>query len=519
MKVLENCPVFFTKMRMGLYMKTRGTHLLTVIWARVYQMNYLPIYQGELSDDDGGKGFQNQNLTSFVGMLQKRSPTTRLMTDEKIRYMEDQVIAARAYLHFAQPSSHSHLVRELKLRIKEIERVLSHASKDSDLHRSALQKMKAMENTLYKANKAYPDCSATASKLRAMTYSMEEQLRAQKKQASYLIQLATRTFPKALHCLSMRLTTEYFAMLPEKRQLPNRLKVQKSYLYHYAIFSDNILACAVVVNSTISSSVEPEKIVFHVVTDSLNFPAMMMWFMMNPPGAAVIDIHSMDEFEWLPPNYGSIFKKQGVLDPRYNSPLNHLRFHLPEIFPSVNKILLLDHDVVVKKDLGRLWSVDMKGNVIGVVQTCRREVSAHRLELLVNFSDPAIARGFNPKACTWAFGMNIFDLHAWRKKGLMKVYQKWFQVGLGKRLWKAGSLPLGQLVFYNHTFILDPKWHMVGLGQDSTLRKVDIETAAVIHYSGQMKPWLEIGILKYRGYWSKFLDYDIPHLQQCNVHP
>lgn len=111
-----------------------------------------------------------------------------------------------------------------------------------------------MEVTLSKAEKSYPDCSAVSSKLRAMTYNTEEQLRAQQKQASYFIQLAGRTFPKGLHCLSMRLTTDYFTMKPEERELLNRHNVQKPNLYHYAVFSDNILACAVVVNSTISKS-------------------------------------------------------------------------------------------------------------------------------------------------------------------------------------------------------------------------------------------------------------------------
>lgn len=119
---------------------------------------------------------------------------------------------------------------------------------------SALQKMNAMEVSLSKASKAYPDCSAMASKLRAMTYNTEEQLRAQKGQVSYLTQLAARTFPKGLHCLSMKLTSEYFSLQFEEREFPRRQNVQNLNLNHYAIFSDNILACAVVVNSTVSTS-------------------------------------------------------------------------------------------------------------------------------------------------------------------------------------------------------------------------------------------------------------------------
>ena len=111
-----------------------------------------------------------------------------------------------------------------------------------------------MESTLSKASSVYPDCSSMAAKLRAMAHTAEEQVRSQKKQATFLVHLAARTTPKGLHCLAMRLTSEYFALEPEKRQLPNQQKLVNLHdpnLYHYVVFSDNILACAVVVSSTV----------------------------------------------------------------------------------------------------------------------------------------------------------------------------------------------------------------------------------------------------------------------------
>lgn len=45
--------------------------------------------------------------------------------------MQDQLIMAKAYLQFASLHGSAHLVRELKLRIKEIERVISHFSSSS----------------------------------------------------------------------------------------------------------------------------------------------------------------------------------------------------------------------------------------------------------------------------------------------------------------------------------------------------------------------------------------------------
>lgn len=119
---------------------------------------------------------------------------------------------------------------------------------------SSLQKMKAMEATLSKASRMYPDCAAMIKKLRAMTYSAEEQVQSQRKQEAFLRGLGARTIPKGFHCLTMRLTAEYFALNPVDRELPNKHKLDDPHLYHFAVFSDNVLACAVVVNSTVSTA-------------------------------------------------------------------------------------------------------------------------------------------------------------------------------------------------------------------------------------------------------------------------
>lgn len=55
--------------------------------------------------------------------------------DEKLKEMKDQVLRAKAYLSFAPANSNVHLVKELKLRIKELERAIGEATKDSDLSR------------------------------------------------------------------------------------------------------------------------------------------------------------------------------------------------------------------------------------------------------------------------------------------------------------------------------------------------------------------------------------------------
>lgn len=490
---------------------------------------HLPERNGT-SDEAKEDYHRSQEVKSLSGVKDRSTPmriqryqsvqvSSRRVHDEKVKQMKDQVIRAKAYLTFAPPSSNSHFIKELKLRIKESERAIGDSTKDSDLSKRALQKMKAMDATLLKASQLYPDCSAMVKKLRAMTHNAEEQVLIQKNQTKFLVQLAGRTTPKGLHCLSMRLTAEYFSLQSDERELPNQHKVHDPNLFHFAVFSDNILASAVVVNSTVSVAREPEKVVIHVVTDSLNLPAMSMWFVLNPPGKATVQVQNVDNFEWLSTRYGAVLQKQDSLDSRYASALNHLRFYLPDIFPFLKKIVLLDHDVVVQRDLTGLWSLNMKGKVNAAVETCQEgEPSFRRMDMYIDFTDPLVAQRFDANACTWAFGMNVFDLQVWRKRNLTGAYHKYQHLGNKRPVFKAGSLPIGWMTFYKHTIALEKKWHILGLGYDSGVRLSDIEQGAVIHFDGIMKPWLDIGLDKYKKYWKRHVLYDHPYLQQCNIH-
>jgi len=169
-----------------------------------------------------------------------------------------------------------------------------------------------------------------------------------------------------------------------------------------------------------------------------------MWFLSNPPGKATIEVQHIGEFTWLNDNYSPVLKQlgsQSMIDyyfgmnransdsnlkyrnPKYLSILNHLRFYLPEIYPKLDKMVFLDDDIVVKKDLTGLWSINMKGKINGAVETCGENF--HRYDRYLNFSNPIIAKSFDPHACGWAFGMNVFDLAEWRRQNITQVYHLW----------------------------------------------------------------------------------------------
>ncbi|KAL6990588.1 polygalacturonate 4-alpha-galacturonosyltransferase [Sarracenia purpurea var. burkii] len=469
--------------------------------------------------------------------IEKQNEQT-VMLDSRVRHLKDQLIRAKVFLSLAVTRNNPHFIRELRLRIKEVQRAVGDATKDTELPRNSYEKMRAMEQTLAKGKQIQDDCTAVVKKVRAMLHSTEEQFRVHKKQALFLTHLTAKTLSKGLHCLPLRLSTEYFSLNSSERNFPNQERVENPKLYHYALFTDNVLAAAVVVNSTISHAKDPLNHVFHIVTDRLNYAAMRMWFLANPPGKAAIQVQNIEEFTWLNSSHCPVLKQlssPSIIDyyfktrhadsysnlkfrnPKYLSIMNHLRFYLPEIFPKLSKVLFLDDDIVVQKDLTGLWSVDLKGKVNGAVETCGE--SFHRFDRYLNFSNPLISNKFDPHACGWAFGMNIFDLEEWKRQNITEVYHYWQNLNNDRQLWKLGTLPPGLITFWNRTYSVDRSWHVLGLGYNPNVNQKEIDQAAVLHYNGNLKPWLEIGIPRYRRYWAKFVDYDHVYLRECNINP
>lgn len=122
------------------------------------------------------------------------------------------------------------------------------------------EKMKLMGELILQARDKDYDKGIMVKKLRAMVQAAEDNARALKKQGTFLSQLAAKTVPKGLHCFSMRLTVEYHKLPLERREFPNQDRLGDPDLFHYALFSDNILAAAVVVNSTIThAEVRPTR--------------------------------------------------------------------------------------------------------------------------------------------------------------------------------------------------------------------------------------------------------------------
>ncbi|KAK4735478.1 hypothetical protein R3W88_009739 [Solanum pinnatisectum] len=464
-----------------------------------------------------------------------------LSVNSYARQIAEQTTLAKAYIIIAKEHNNLHLAWELSTKIRSCQLLLSKAAmRDEPISLDEAEpNIRSLSSLILKAQDAHYDIATTMMTMKSHIQALEERANAASVQSMMFGQLTAESLPKNLHCLEMKLMADWLTkkslqdFADERRNSP---RLVDNNLYHFCIFSDNLLAVSVVINSTVANADHPKQLVFHIVTDSIHYGVMLAWFLNNDFKGSTVEVQNIDNFSWLNSSYSPAVKQLMSTDsrkyyfdgsqdtgvePKFRNPkyiylLNHLRFYIPEIYPQLEKIVFLDDDVVVQKDLTPLFSLDLHGNVNGAVETCLE--AFHRYYKYLNFSNPLISSKFDPQACGWAFGMNVFDLIAWRKASVTARYHYWIEQNADRTIWKLGTLPPGLLAFYGMTEPLDRRWHVLGLGYDVNVDNRLIESAAVIHFNGNMKPWLKLRINRYRPLWERYVNQTHPHLQDCVTH-
>ncbi|KAF5183192.1 Hexosyltransferase, partial [Thalictrum thalictroides] len=449
------------------------------------------------------------------------------MKDSMVKQMKDRLFVARAFLPIiTKLPAQQKLAREMKQNIQEFEKIFSDATTDADLPPHVDMKLQKMEEIIKKA-KAFPlDCNYVDKKLRQILDLTEDEAHFHMKQSAFLYQLAVQTMPKSLHCLSMRLTVEYFRSHSLDMELLETEKFVNPELHHYVILSNNVLSSSVVINSTVMHSSESQNLVFHVITDEQNYYAMKFWYFMNSFKEATVHVLNIEDAKLgyrdkviplhlsLSEEYRVSLRKpsSSQMNTEYISLFGHTHFLLPEICQKLNKVVILDDDIVVQRDLSPLWSVQMEGKVNGAVQFC--DVSFSQLKGYLG------ENRYSQSSCSWMSGLNIIDLVKWRELNLTDTYRRLLQLqNKGDVSLRVGSFPANLLTFQDLVHPLDKSWALSGLGHNYGVDAHAIEEAAVLHYNGNMKPWLELGIRKYKARWKKYLKRADQFMGECNVNP
>ena len=171
-----------------------------------------------------------------------------------------------------------------------------------------------MEHTIERAESCEVGCSIVERKLRQLLDITEDEAYFHTRQSAFLYHLGVQTTPKTHHCLNMRLTVEY------------------SYL------EATVCVTYIEDNQKLSKDV-----------DSLEM--QQLW--------------PAEEFRVTILNHSEPSQRQ--MKTEYISIFGHSSFLLPDL-PTLNRVVVLDDDLIVQKKLLSLWNLDMGSKVIGAVR-------------------------------------------------------------------------------------------------------------------------------------------------------
>ncbi|KAL6641995.1 hypothetical protein ACP70R_020176 [Stipagrostis hirtigluma subsp. patula] len=455
-----------------------------------------------------------------------------VMKDAFVKRLKDQLFMARAHYPSIAKLKHQEMfTRELKQNIQEHERMLSDIITDADLPQFFAKKLEKMEHTIERAKSCEVGCSNVERKLRQLLDITEDEAYFHTRQSAFLYHLGAQTMPKTHHCLNMRLTVEYFKSRSIHMDQLNKQKLEDPAFHHYVIFSSNVLAVSTTINSTVMNSQDSDSIVFHLFTDAQNFYAMKHWFDRNSYFEATVHVTNIEDHHKLSTDVDSLDMQQlwpaeeyrvtihnhsepsqRQMKTEYISVFGHSHFLLPDLLPSLNRVVVLDDDLIVQKDLSSLWDRNMGGKVIGAVQFCGVRLGHLRAYIAEH--------SFDTNSCVWLSGLNVVDLEKWRDLRITGLFDELLQ-----KLQKDSRtsqqlkvLPASLLAFQDLIYPLEDSWVQSGLGHDYRISRVDIENAATLHYNGVMKPWLDLGIHDYKRYWRKYMANGERFMTECNIH-
>lgn len=110
---------------------------------------------------------------------------------------------------------------------------------------------------------------------------------------------------------------------------------------------------------------------------------------------------------------------------------------MQQLFPELSRIILLDDDTLIQRDLSPLWELDLNGTVNGAVVSYLHDGRIEEDQVFcpgkkfsdyLNFSHEDVFLKFEFDRCAWLSGMNVFDLRAWRRTNITENYHHWLKL-------------------------------------------------------------------------------------------
>lgn len=176
-------------------------------------------------------------------------------------------------------------------------------------------------------------------------------------------------------------------------------------------------------------------------------------------------------------------------DSKPTSDFNFIRFYFDRLLPdSVNKVIYLDNDMVVKQDIQILFDSLTPDYDVGVCYP----TEPYKLKKEYWICNDFLLSKFK-KDYLFNAGMYIFYKKSWK---FLKKSEKCINIVLKnkeRKLYEGGTQSVLNLICDN-VLEIDKKWNQTGLSEGQTWDDSFDETiklSNIIHYTGFYKPWIE----------------------------
>lgn len=158
----------------------------------------------------------------------------------------------------------------------------------------------------------------------------------------------------------------------------------------------------------------------------------------------------------------------------YYSKTTYFRLFIAELYPNLNKVIYLDSDIVVLKDIKDLYDIDIKDNLLGAVND-----TIMRLEECQLYVEKALGIShFN----YFNAGVLLINTKQFREKNILNRFLKLLSY---YNFVIAQDQDYLNVICKDHVLILDESWD-IETCLDTSLDPKDFK---IIHYNMATKPW------------------------------
>lgn len=279
--------------------------------------------------------------------------------------------------------------------------------------------------------------------------------------------------------------------------------------YHLTCSTDDnyVQHCMAMLCSLFENN-KKHRFAVHLLVDSLSKESRTLISQLGERYQSDIIFHDID---------GKLLENIQLNDIQFNgkkmySIATYYRMFLPSLLPTdIDRILYLDCDIIVLRDVSELYNLNMDKYGVAAVKDSSPFDSYHRFKM-----------GAGLQHSAFCAGMMMINLDYWRENDCQKKLLEY-----ATRPWKAVYMQdqdALNYVFRDSWFQLPYKWGKTPLAVapvDSTQRWFDIEEyvnePCIYHYSAHVKPWLDVWFPDRKFYWEYVTLSGFPNPQKTHT--